>query len=236
MLLFRNRFGDHHRQIGDAAHRRGVHVVEHEAELFPEDRPLKLRFGVGEVQFHLVVDLYLVLFVGVRVVAGTAGVDIVQQLAGFLVVGLHMRFSQTVVGQMQGEVDRGELPWTNRFGDGVVAQQLGGETRIGEIAVLEAVPAFEVCGDADSSAFKEDGDERDALPRFVGHAAANFGGLGRCQRSCQRGRQKQRRQQREAFEQCRGLHRASSLVALSRKMPKTAEPEPDMAAYTAPLR
>ena len=178
MLLFRNRFGDHHRQIGNTAHRRGVHIVEHEAELFPENRPLKLRFGVGEVQFHLVVDLYLVLFVGVRVVAGTAGVDIVQQLAGLLVVGLHVRFGQTVVGQMQGEVDRGELPGLYCFGDGVVAQQLGGETGIGEIAVLETVPAFEVRGDANGSAFKEDSDEGDAIPRFVGDPAADLGGLG----------------------------------------------------------
>ena len=139
---------------------------------------------------------------GVWVIAVAAGVDVLQQLTRLFIIRFHVRFGQTVVGETHGEVHRGELPRAHRFGNGVVAQQLGGKAGVGEIAVFQAVPAFEVCGDADGSAFEENGYERNGLPRFVGNAAADLCCLGRCQRA----RQQQRRQQCEAFEESVACH------------------------------
>ena len=176
--FLRHGLGYHYGKVRHAAHRRGVDVIEDEAELAAEARVLQLLAGVREVELHLVVDLHAVVGMAVGVVPGTVGVDVRKKAPRLLVVSLHVGALELVVGKFQHEIDGREGAGLHLLPDGVIAEQLGYQHLVREVPVLEIVVAVEVGGYAHRGAFEHDRGEGDALAVLVRHPASHLGGLG----------------------------------------------------------
>ena len=192
----RHSLGNHHRQIRHAGYGGSIDVVEHEAELPLEALARQLLGRVREVQFHLVVDVALIFGMIVRIVGGAVFLDVRKEFASLLVVCLHLRARQAVVGQMQDKVHFVELPGVHLLALSVIAQQLGDHHIGGKIPVLEIVVAVHVSGDADGSPGEIHRGEGYSLAYVVGNPAAHLC----CLRIADHGRKKQRRCRKQIFQ------------------------------------
>ena len=211
-------FGQHDGQIRHSGHRRCVDVFEEEGEVFldgPEAQ--QLLAGMCKVQLHLVVDVADVFRMAVGVVAVAVGVYVGEKPPGLAVVSLHPGSGELVVGDLQHEVALVEDAWGDLGGGGVVTQELSDEGDGRKVPCLKIIVAVQVGGDAYCGVLEIDACEGYALAGSVGDAAAHLGGLCRC---------KQRHGQQEEYGR-QSFHRFANI-------PKTAEPEPLMEAYTAP--
>ncbi len=171
------RLGDHRRQVGLAGHGRGVHVVEHEAEVALQALAAEAGLDVGQVQLHLGVGRAAVAVVALGIVAILAADDLAQDgVGGVLARRDHHRGDVELRG-LQGEVDLREAPHGHARRLRLVADHLG-QDEARRVARLEGVEALLVGGDAHGGAREEHAGEGYGLTRSgVGDAAAHARGL-----------------------------------------------------------
>ena len=212
------RLGYHHRQVLHTRNRRGVQIVEYEIEIAFEGLAAKLLARVGQIEFHPVVNVTAVVRTQVGVVAGSVLVDVGEQALDFSVVRLYNHARKFVFGEFEGEVHLIEGPEGDFDALGLVAKYLADKNIGFGVSGLEEEIAFHIRAGAHGGSFEEEADKGHTLPvQGINDPSPDFGCLGEEGLSAE-----QKTQQDENFS----FHFS--------KIPKQAEPEPDIAAYTAP--
>lgn len=179
VVVVGRRFGDHRRQIGLTGERRGVDVVENEAEIALEPLAAKLRLDVRQIELHLGVGGAAVAFVFGGVVARLVADDSVENRMRRVCAGGDDHVADAELDRFECEIHLVERIARDRFGLGSIPDHRGGDQRR-RVACFERIDALLVGRDAGRGSGKYHADERQRLPvGGVGHASAHPGTLRR---------------------------------------------------------
>ena len=96
--------GDQHRQEWHAGHHGSVHVVVDKPEVLRQETADQRAFGIGDIQFHLGVDIAVVPWALLRIVPRLGLIDLPEDGTDVAVVRLHDGCRQLVHNRFEREV------------------------------------------------------------------------------------------------------------------------------------
>ena len=188
------RFGNHRRQVGLSRERRGVDVIEYEAEIALEAFASELRPDVRQVEFHFGIGAATVRIVPVGVVLRLVADHAVEDRMRGILAGSDDHLSDAELHGFEGEIHVIERPGCHRAGLRGVTDHRGLHAAH-RVAGLEGVNALFVGDDARRGAGEYDADELQRLSvGGVGHLPADTCGL--CRGSCRPENSEQKRDNR----------------------------------------